>query len=211
MTVEVTITPSDPSALDTIHVRVHGEVPEPATVLILGNAGSGAVGDEGGNVMRSPRFTQGTMPAGTGPATYQLTVTGTDGDFTLSVYEYGDEPVETDPIYHFEDEDYTYPDAGDIAEALEAALDGLAVEVDKDENGVMTISLGGVFSGRQVILLADGAGLTDGDAVLEEVRRSSGPFEFGPLTIPAGDYEIDVLNDEDESLLDDGPIELTVS
>lgn len=215
MTVELTITPSDPSAGDTVHIRVHGEVTEPALVLGLGNAGDGTPGDEDGNVWRSPVFTQGTMPHGTGPSRYALDIDATGGDFTLSVYEYGDDPVETDPIYYSSDDEYAYPDAGDLAEALEAALEGLSVDVETDsETGRVTLLLGGVYSGRQVILLVDDSGLTGGgsSATLTQERNSAGPFEFGPLTIPAGDWTFDVVleEDEEESLLEE-PVELTVA
>lgn len=187
MTVRLSVTPSDPGALDAIYIRVYGAVEDPSVVKITGE-----------QTMISPVFTQSTMPDGTGPDAFLLTEF-TDG-FTLEVYAFGDgdNAVETDPVYYDSDEDYTYPDDDELSGALADALDGLDAEIRHLADGARLVLLGGKYSGQKMELHGTGVTVADADS-------EAGPFEFGPLTLAAGDYVIDVIDDEGagSSLLDD--------
>lgn len=199
MTVWLEIIPEAPEADDAVQIFVHGQVDDPATVLITGD---GTL-----KTARSTVFTQGVQPDGTGPDAFELEVTGSPGtDFVLHVYEYGDDAnsVETDPIYYHDDDAFTYPTSDDLIAALEAVMEDAAVQVIRGPEGVLTILFGGVMEGRKVELGAD-TGVT-----ITSVSAPSGPYQWGPVVLPAGDYTVDVVDEDDESILDGDPIELEV-
>lgn len=203
MTVQLTHVPEAPEAGDSITITVTGAVPDPSTVVITGE-----------QTMISPVFTQKDLPDGTGPDAYTLEIVdATEGDFTLTIYEWGDgdNAVETDPIYYFADEEYTYPDSGDVATALEEALPGVSVTVTRS-GPVLTLLFGGDYSGKKVELLGDATGLTGGTpaVTIEDTPAHGGPFVWGPLMLNSGSYSIDVLDDEDASLID-APVEIVVA
>ena len=124
MAIELTREPTSASTGDALYFTATGSSEEQLAIVVT------ADGDE---MQRSPTFGIEDAPEGTGSDRFTLSIMGgTFGTFTLEVYEYGEDANETDPIYYASDPSYTYPTADDVAEALEAALDGLSVDVTKD-------------------------------------------------------------------------------
>ena len=209
MVVELDYEPAAPATGDAMYFTVTGSLPDPvqsAAVIVE------ADGDE---LQRSPVFGQEDAPEGTGQDRFTLQVFGgTDGDFTLEVYEYGDTATETDPIYYFSDAQYTYPDTDDVTEALEAALPGLEVDATK-EGSTMTIKLGGQYSGKNMRMTIDPAGITGSETTaLVDASQQTGPFRWGPVTLAADDYTADVVavgGAEDGDSLLAAPVTFTVT
>lgn len=207
MTVELTREPTSASAGDALHFEVSGSSSEQLQIVVT------ADGDE---MQSSPVFGIEDAPEGTGSDRFTLQVFGgTDGNFTLEVYEYGDaSPAETDPIYYFADAQYTYPDADDVKDALEAALPGLEATVTKS-GSTLTILLGGQYSGRNMQMTIDAAGINGSETTaLVDAAQRTGPYRWGPVVLPADDYVADVLivggaNDGNSELA--APMSFTVS
>ena len=206
MTVELTREPTSASAGDALHFEVSGSSAEQLQIVVT------ADGDE---MQSSPVFGIEDSPEGTGQDRFTLQVFGgTGGDFTLEVYDYADDPSETDPIYYHADAEYTYPDADDVKDALEAALPGLEATVTKS-GSTLTILLGGKYDGHDMRMTIDPTGITGSETTaLVDAAQRTGPYRWGPVVLPADDYEADVLivggdNDGDSEL--SAPMTFTVS
>jgi hypothetical protein len=192
----LTVTPASPASGDLVTFTVTGTVDSPATILVTS--------DDGSIIARSPTFGIGDIPEGTGREAYSLTLLGgTSGEFTFDVYAWGDgaNAVTTDPIYFYNDDPvFAYPTSAAIAAAIEGGLPGSSVTVDR-LGSLMTILIGGDFSGKRVGLTID-EGDTGATATLTDVDATGGPFVFGPLMLTDDDYTADLMDDEDSSLLD---------
>lgn len=199
---DLTYEPASPSPGDALTFTVTGEAPEGSRIIVT------ADGDE---QQASPPFGLEAAAEGTGSDRFILQITGgTIGDFILAVYEYGDEPSETDDIYYFNDAPtYAWPDSDDIIDALEAALPGLAVEVERD-GAALTIILGGQYAGRdmQMTVTADISGSESAASV--DAANTAAEYVWGPVVLPADVYTVDVVDEEDASLLDD-TVEITIA
>jgi len=206
MAIELTREPTSASTGDALYFTATGSSEEQLAIVVT------ADGDE---MQRSPTFGIEDAPEGTGSDRFTLSIMGgTSGTFTLEVYEYGEDANETDPIYYASDPSYTYPTADDVAEALEAALDGLSVDVTKD-GPAMTILLGGKYSGRNMTMTSDFALIGGSEtASLVDASQQTGPYRWGPVVLAADDYEADVVivggDDDGDSVLD-APMTFTVS
>jgi hypothetical protein len=206
MTVELTREPTSASAGDALYFEVSGSSDEQMSIVVT------ADGDE---MQSSPVFGIEDSPEGTGKDRFTLQVYGgTDGDFTLEVYDYADDPSTTDPIYYFADAEYTYPDADDVKDALEAALPGLEATVTKS-GSTLTILLGGKYDGHDMRMTIDPTGINGSETTaLVDAAQSTGPYRWGPVVLPADDYTADVLivggdNDGNSNL--SAPMTFTVS
>lgn len=194
MTLELTYTPASPSAGDALTFTATGEAPSGSRIVVT------ADGDE---KQASPAFGQENQPEGTGSDRYTLQIVGgTVGTFTLGVYQYGDAPVITDPIYYYNDSPtYTYPDSSSVVTALEAALPGLEVTATRS-GSTMTILLGGKYSGKDMQVKLDTATIAGNETItIVDAAQQAGPFTWGPVVLPADVYTVDVLDDTDASLL----------
>lgn len=200
---ELSYTPASPGAGDALTFIVTGEAPSGSRVVVT------ADGDE---KQASPAFGLEDMPEGTGSDRYSLTITGgTVGDFTLSIYEYGDTPVATGPIYYYNDAPtYAYPDSSDIVDALEGALPGLEATVER--NGpALTIIFGGQYSGKDMQMTVNSTGIAGSESVVSaDEATPGGPFKWGPVTLPADVYTADVLNSSNVSIIT-APLTITIA
>jgi hypothetical protein len=195
MTTEISYEPTSPSAGDALTFTVTGTAPEGSRVVVT------ADGDE---MQASPPFGLEAAPEGTGNDQYTLKITGGSiGTFILGVYEYGDDPAETDPIYYFNDAPtYAYPDSDDIIDALEEALPGLDVEVERD-GATLTVILGGKYAGKDMQMTVTPTITGSETAVNLDRANTAAEFTWGPVVLPADVYTVDVVDADDDSLLDD--------
>jgi hypothetical protein len=67
---------------------------------------------------------------------------------------------------------------------------------------LMTILIGGEFAGKDLVMLV--APTIGGSETVTKVdnQRTGGPFVFGPLQLEEGDYEADLVDEDDATLLD---------
>lgn len=202
MATEITYDPASPSAGDALTFTVTGEAPEGSRIVVT------ADGDE---QQASPPFGLEAAPEGTGSDQWTLSITGgTIGDFVLSVYEYGDDPSDTDDIYYFNDAPtYAWPDSDDIIDALESALPGLDVEVERD-GATLTLILGGQYAGRDMQMTVTPTIAGAETVVSLDKANTAAEYVWGPVVLSADVYTVDVVDEDDASLLDD-TVEITIA
>jgi len=202
---QLEVSPAEPTPSDLVTITATGTVPEGSTIVVTSG------GDE---LQKSVPFGIGDIPEGTGRDKFTLQILGGDiGTFTLEVYEYGDQAggATTDAIYYYNDAPtYAYPDEDDVAEALEEALGLEDGDVEASKSGsTLTILIGGQYAGKDLVMLA-AASISGSETVTKvDALQTAGPFVFGPLQLEEGDYEADLVDEDDVSLLDD-PLEFSV-
>lgn len=207
MTVSLTREPTSASTGDALYFEVAGSSTEQLQIKVT------ADGDE---IQSSPVFGIEDAPEGTGKDRFTLQVYGgTGGTFTLEVYDYADDPSETDPIYyHADGVSYTYPTADDVKDALEAALPGLDATVTKS-GATLTILLGGKYDGHDMRMTIDPTLITGAETTaLVDAAQATGPYRWGPVVLAADDYTADVLivgGDDDGNSELAAPMTFTVS
>jgi len=208
MTAKLSIVPSDPAVGTGVLFTVTGPVIPDGAIVIVDDADKVRA--------KSVVFSQDVQADGTGPSVFVLDPDATSGEFQLYLYTDDDlygytdaEHFTTDDIYYYNDgaPNYLYPDGDDVADAIIDAMgDGTDVTWTK-EGDVLTVLVGGKWSGKKVSMELGTETLTGAGGTLTVTRidADGGPFVFGPIYFFDGDYTADVLiasgDDEGDSLL----------